>query len=184
MPPAPLGAGRFALREFRGRDRPPEHDNEHRIARAEESSPQKLKRAFAHGLRKDATDTERKLWSYLRQKQVHGLRFRRQQPIGPYVADFYCSVAKLIVELGQHGEAGRRAYDEARTKWLESEGFQVLRIASHEFLRDPELTLDWIWYAIETNGCALPPRHGGWSRFSCGKIGPPPRAGRLSSKRP
>ncbi len=122
----------------------------------------RLKHAFARHLRSDMTDAERKLWSYLRRKQVHGLRFRRQQPIGPYVADFYCPAARLIVELdgGQHGEAGQRAYDEARTKWLESEGFHVLRIANVDFLRDRSSAIDWIWHAIETSGCPLPGRPG------------------------
>ena len=118
----------------------------------------KLKREFARELRQEMTETERRLWSLLRRKQVHGLRFRRQQPIGPYIADFYCPAAKLVIELdgSQHGEARQRAYDAARTKWLDSEGFHVLRIANFEFLQNRETATDWICHAVQTSGCVLP----------------------------
>ena len=120
----------------------------------------RLKRKFAHKLRTDMTDAEHTLWSYLRRKQIGGLRFRRQQPIGPYIADFYCPAAKLVVELdgGQHTERARRQYDEARTRWLESEGFHVLRIANCELSSKRELALEWIWHQIEASGCILPQR--------------------------
>ena len=64
-----------------------------------------LKHERAHELRASATESERRLWSLLRRKQMAGLRFRRQQTIGPYIVDFYCSATKLIVELDgdQHG---------------------------------------------------------------------------------
>jgi very-short-patch-repair endonuclease len=63
-----------------------------------------LKRGFAKYLRANPTDAERRLWQLLRGKQVAHLRFRRQQPVGSYIADFLCPAAKLIIELdgGQH----------------------------------------------------------------------------------
>jgi very-short-patch-repair endonuclease len=98
------------------------------------------------------------LWTYLRRKHVRGIRFRRQQPIGPYVADFYCSAAKLIVELDgeQHGTDQAITYDAARTKWLRDRGYHVLRISNAEFLRYPDETVDAIWRAVEDSGAVLP----------------------------
>jgi len=117
-----------------------------------------LKRRTARSLRESATECERKLWSMLRGKQMAHLRFRRQQPIGPYVADFFCPAAKLIVELdgGQHGEDDAVAYDEARTRWLEAQGYRVLRFWNIEFLKESEAVLETIWRAIVESGVPLP----------------------------
>ena len=95
-------------------------------------------RDFAQSLRKQPTKAERRLWSMLRHKQFAGQRFRRQQAIGPYVADFYCAAAKLIVELdgGQHGEDSNRAYDRARTRWLTSRGYRVVRFWNDDILKN------------------------------------------------
>src|SRR5579883_2859889 len=70
---------------------------------------------IARKLRKSPTDAEIRLWSRLRRKQIEGFRFRRQQPIGRYIVDFFCPEAKLIIEVdgGQHAE--RQAEDAART---------------------------------------------------------------------
>jgi len=85
------------------------------------------------------------LWSHLRIKQMEGNRFRRQQPIGPYVVDFVCFEKKLVVELdgGQHAE--QSAYDAERTTWLESQGFRVLRFWNHQVLREIEAVKEVIW---------------------------------------
>jgi very-short-patch-repair endonuclease len=74
-------------------------------------------RGFARGLRREATDAERRLWSLLRNRQLGGFKFRRQVPIGPYIADFICFDRRLIIEAdgGQHADS---AYDEARDAWL------------------------------------------------------------------
>lgn len=117
-----------------------------------------LKVEFARELRQDMTDEERLLWSYLRRKQFAGRRFRRQQPIGPYIVDFYCSAAKLIVELdgSQHWEPQQRAYDEARTRWLTANGYSVLRFANVDVLRERNSVLDMIWHAA-TSETPTPP---------------------------
>lgn len=117
-----------------------------------------LKQERARELRLLATVSERKLWSLLRRKQVGHLRFRRQQPIGPYIADFYCAAAKLVIELdgGQHGEDRHVLRDEVRTRWLETSGYRVLRFSNREFLRDPVMVLNGIWQAIEESGIPLP----------------------------
>jgi very-short-patch-repair endonuclease len=76
----------------------------------------------ARELRRTATPAERKLWSALRGKQLHGLKFRRQHPLPPYILDLYCHEKRLVVELdgGQHNEVARTAYDLERTAWLQA----------------------------------------------------------------
>ena len=66
--------------------------------------------SFARELRKNPTDAEMRLWSRLRGKHMQGYRFRRQQPIGPYIVDFFCPAGMLIVEVdgGQHAMKARR----------------------------------------------------------------------------
>jgi very-short-patch-repair endonuclease len=105
-----------------------------------------FKRGFARKLRADATEPERKLWAYLRRKQLAHLRFRRQQPIGPYVADFFCSAAKLIIELdgSQHGAKESVSADEAHTAWLEESGYKVLRFPNDEVLKNRGAVLETI----------------------------------------
>jgi very-short-patch-repair endonuclease len=117
-----------------------------------------LKRDAARRLRAEASDAERKLWSYLRRKQMASLRFRRQHPIGPYIVDFYCSAAKLVVELdgSQHGEDKAVAYDRARTEWLEARGFHVLRIWNHEFFKNRDEALERIWRTLKDRVSPLP----------------------------
>lgn len=118
----------------------------------------RMKRDAARRLRADASDAERKLWSHLRRKQMGMLRFRRQQPIGPYIVDFYCSAAKLVIELdgAQHGEDKAVAYDAARTEWLEARGLQVLRIWNHELFEYPEEVLERIWRTLKDRAPPLP----------------------------
>ncbi len=89
-------------------------------------------------LREDATDAERKLWHHLRRKQVGGLRFRRQYPLGPCIVDFVCLPARLVIEVdgGQHAEQAER--DRMRTAWLESQGFRVIRFWNNEVLGNVE----------------------------------------------
>ncbi len=108
------------------------------------------KSRFAKELRQRATDTERMLWAVLRRKNLDGARFRKQQPIGPYVVDFFCSAAKLVVELdgGQHGEIDNQEYDAARTAFLNGLGYRVLRITNYDFLKHREETIDLIWRTV------------------------------------
>ena len=102
----------------------------------------------ARHLRKQLTDAERRLWYLLRRKQLAGFRFRRQAPIGRYIADFACFAERLIIEVdgGQHADA--QAYDEARTAWLDSEGFRVLRFWNNDVLGNQEAVLQTILDAL------------------------------------
>ncbi|ATS23620.1 endonuclease domain-containing protein [Xanthomonas phaseoli pv. phaseoli] len=100
--------------------------------------------AHARALRRDMTDAERALWRGLRGIQLQGFKFRRQHPIPPYIADFCCIEATLIVELdgSQHHAVG----DQARTQWLQSNGWAVLRFWNNDVL----LSLDAVVEAIST----------------------------------
>jgi very-short-patch-repair endonuclease len=91
---------------------------------------------FARNLRTESTDAERRLWQLLRAHRFQDFKFRRQQPIGPYIVDFICLEEKLIVELdgGQHAEAVE--YDVQRDGWLRNEGYRVLRVWNNELLEN------------------------------------------------
>lgn len=80
-------------------------------------------------LRSGQTYAESVLWQKIRNKQLDGVKFRRQQPIGNYIVDFVSFDKKLIIEIdgGQHNEDSIIYKDEIRTKWLEGQGFQVVR---------------------------------------------------------
>ena len=80
------------------------------------------------------TPQERKLWTIIRNKQFFGYRFRRQFPIGQYIVDFICREKKIIIEIdgGQHNEKQNIEYDNKRTEYLNSEGYQVVRFWNNE----------------------------------------------------
>ena len=94
-------------------------------------------------MRKRHTDAERLLWHHLRSKQIEGLKFRRQQPIGKYIVDFVCFERKVVIEVdgGQHAKEGG---DKERDLWLNKEGFQVLRFWNNEVLLKPKGVLEVI----------------------------------------
>ncbi|MCC7046862.1 MAG: endonuclease domain-containing protein [Alphaproteobacteria bacterium] len=122
------------------------------------------------------TDAERRLWSKLRYGQLGGLKFRRQAPIGAYIADFVCFPIQLIIEVdgGQHATAERR--DAARTAWLELQGFRVLRFWNNEVLSNTEGVLETIRNfvlkdsALERSKAPHPdpPPQGGWGQKRSG----------------
>ena len=98
----------------------------------------------AKELRKTSTDAERLLWRHLKAKQLDGLKFRRQEQIGNFIADFVCFEKNIIVEAdgGQH--ALEKEKDEERTQWLNSQGFTVLRFWNNEILTNIEGVLEAI----------------------------------------
>lgn len=97
----------------------------------------------ARNLRRNATDAETRLWYHLRNRQLLGCKFRRQQRVGRSVADFLCEEARLIVELdgGQHATS---ASDPARTAALEAAGYHVLRFWNHDVLGNTDGVLEEI----------------------------------------
>jgi len=95
------------------------------------------------------TDAERKLWSVLRNRQLEGAKFRRQQPIGPFIADFVCQEQRLIIEAdgGQHAEC---AADGRRTGFLECKGYRVLRFWNDDILTNLDGVAQVIAGALST----------------------------------
>jgi very-short-patch-repair endonuclease len=98
----------------------------------------------ARRLRRDSTDAERTLWLHLRDRRLEGWKFRRQVSIDPYIVDFLCLDAKLVIEVdgGQHDE--NRANDEVRTRFLEGFGLRVIRFWNNEVLGNLEGVLERI----------------------------------------
>ncbi|MBM6595933.1 endonuclease domain-containing protein [Microvirga pudoricolor] len=122
----------------------------------------RFRRARAKSLRSNATEPEQILWRALRRVPVLESHFRRQVPIGPYIADFACLRAKLIIELdgGHHSHDDIAARDEARTRWLDHEGYRVIRFWNGELTENLEGVLDTIYAALygslQSEAVALP----------------------------
>ena len=95
------------------------------------------KLAIARRLRRESTPAERHAWSLLRDRQLLGLKFRRQHVLHGFVVDFYCPAFKLVLELDGHPHDGARqaGYDAARTAWLESAGYHVIRMRNRDLTR-------------------------------------------------
>ena len=106
----------------------------------------------ARALRQQMTESEYQLWFLLRGRRLEGCKFRRQHPIGPFVADFACIAHRLIVELdgGQHAEA-RAAHDARRTAWLEAQGWRVLRFWNDQVHSTPDEVIEAIRTALSVS---------------------------------
>ena len=105
----------------------------------------------ARSLRTNPTDAELHLGYRLRRKQILGVQFYRQKPIGNYIADFYAPAVKLVVELdgAQHLELGQAKYDAQRTRDLEQQGLKVLRFDDRQALLQTESVLEAIFQAVK-----------------------------------
>jgi very-short-patch-repair endonuclease len=92
--------------------------------------------AQARSMRRVPTEPERLLWSRLRDRRLGRFKFRRQRPIGQFIADFACMERRLIVEAdgGQHADS---EYDAFRTDWLQRQGWRMTRFWNHEVLENP-----------------------------------------------
>ena len=97
-------------------------------------------RVRAKQLRRAMTKAETLLWRYLKAHHVNGLGFRRQTPIGPFIADFCCHAARLVIEVDgtSHDWAERQQRDATRDQWLVSQGYRVLRFTNDDVLRNLE----------------------------------------------
>ncbi len=111
------------------------------------TKPQQLDRA--RELRKADTAAEQRLWEHLRNRRLANLKFVRQLPIDPYIADFACRSEKLIVEVdgATHSSAEEFAYDQARTSFLERNGWKVLRVWNAEVFTNRDGVLETILHA-------------------------------------
>ena len=129
-----------------------------------ERAPTSKGRSRARVLRHRATDAERKLWWHLRHRlRTDGTHFRRQVPIGPYVADFCCLKAKLILEVdgNQHGLDANIASDAKRTAYLASQGFSVLRFSNREVMTEINSVLEAIYSHLTSTPTPNPSPQGG-----------------------
>jgi very-short-patch-repair endonuclease len=104
--------------------------------------------ARAKSLRSNMTDAERRLWYFLRAHRFNGTKFKRQAVIGKYIVDFVCFEKHLVIEVdgGQHAD---NETDRRRTRWLEDQGFRVLRFWNNEVLQNTVGVPDSIMVAIE-----------------------------------
>lgn len=129
-------------------------------------------RLHASRLRQNMTEAEVILWTFIRRRAT-GWRFRRQHPIGPYIADFTCVPAKLVVEVdgATHGSENR-AYDEQRTRFMEARGWRVIRVSNLNIYEN----LDGVWRTIVD---ALGPPPAPIPRLR--RVLPPQRAGEETS---
>src|SRR6266446_10010457 len=109
-----------------------------------ETHPHRIPHLRARNLRHDQTDAEAKLWARLRGGQLEGLKFRRQFPLGQFIADFCCPQRRLIIELdgGQHAE--QRSADEWRSRILSERGYRVQRFWNDEVLTNMDGVLEQI----------------------------------------
>lgn len=100
--------------------------------------PSKLDTERARALRATHSDAERLVWGRLRNRKLGGWKWRRQVPLGPFIADFYCAEAELVVELdgGQHAESAALAYDEHRTAYLRGLLLDVIRFWNSDVFED------------------------------------------------
>ena len=115
-----------------------------------EGGPQSLLE-HARTMRRTATPAERKLWQGLRKHQLNGLKFRRQMPLGWYIADFYCAAARLVVEVDgvSHIELATEAI---RDVWMEKQCIRILRFSNFEVLSN----LEGVLIAIQQVACSTP----------------------------
>src|SRR4051812_19660922 len=102
--------------------------------------PNRIERART--FRRPLTPPEARLWRHLRDRALGGLKFRRQYTLGPYVADFYCPAARLVVELDGDSHVEQAEHDERRTAWLHGQGYRVIRFNNSDVFRDIEAVLE------------------------------------------
>jgi very-short-patch-repair endonuclease len=113
-------------------------------------SPEQLERA--RRLRRMDTGCEQRLWAMLRGRRLDGLKFVRQLPVGPYIADFACREHLLIIKVdgATHGSEADIAYDAARTSFLAAQGWRVLRVLNDDVVRNMEGVTESILQACGT----------------------------------
>jgi very-short-patch-repair endonuclease len=120
---------------------------------------EKKSRKYAKKLRRSLTNAEVILWSRLRKKQLNGYVFRRQHPIGPFIADFACIAEKLIIEIdgATHSTVKEIAHDQRRTAFLEDRGWKVLRVTNPDVYENLEGVLEAIASKLPPPSASPPP---------------------------
>ena len=105
-------------------------------------NPIKLQRAKE--FRRKMTPTERKLWNHLRNNQLDGYHFRRQQVIEGFIADFYCNPVKLVIEVDGGIHESRQDYDKERERVIAAKGLKIVRVTTEEIENNIEVVLNRI----------------------------------------
>jgi very-short-patch-repair endonuclease len=111
----------------------------------------KMMQLRARELRRAMTPAEKRLWRYLRDEQLDGAHFRRQHAVGPYILDFFCAKAKLVVEVDGdiHADPEQSTYDAERTLWLnEQKEYRVIRFWNNEIFSSVEGVVETIHQAL------------------------------------
>ena len=108
----------------------------------------------ARALRRAATSAERKMWAGLRNRSLGGHKFVRQEPIGPYFADFVCREARLVVEIdgATHSTDCELAHDKVREDFLRAQGYRVVRFTNEEVYEQSDSVFDAILAALAERG--------------------------------
>ena len=116
--------------------------------------------ATAKALRRHMTDAEQRLWRHLRAHRLEGAKFKRQQPLGPYVVDFVCFESRLVIEVdgGQHQDSEA---DASRDAWLREQGFRILRFWNNDVLANLPAVLETIAGHTAPSPPPLPREGGG-----------------------
>ncbi|VAW18546.1 hypothetical protein MNBD_ALPHA12-2231 [hydrothermal vent metagenome] len=104
-------------------------------------------KGFSRSMRQKPTEAEKLLWRLLRNRRFANHKFRRQVALGPFIVDFLCYKAKLVVELdgSQHADCTK---DVARDAWLQNHGFRVLRLWNNDLMLRQKSSLDAVWHAL------------------------------------
>jgi very-short-patch-repair endonuclease len=122
-----------------------------------------IRRAAAKKLRANTTPHERILWRALKEIPLEGSHFRRQAPIGPYVVDFFCPAKRLIIELdgGHHNDEEQARRDLERQRWLENEGYRVVRFWNSDISSNLAAALERVYVELygSRDADAVPLKH-------------------------
>jgi very-short-patch-repair endonuclease len=105
--------------------------------------------AFAKQMRREMTVAEKRLWQKLRAKRFLDTKFRAQNVVGPYIADFYARDVMLVIEVDGDSHAWQHDYDEVRTRYLEGQGYSVIRVWNDDVMRNMDAVLELIFRYIE-----------------------------------
>jgi very-short-patch-repair endonuclease len=118
---------------------------------------------LARRLRRNATIAEQRLWNRLRSRALHGMKFVRQEPVGPYIVDFVCREHRLIIEVdgGQHCDSER---DAIRDRWLRDHDYKVLRFWNNDVIENTDGVLETIASGLREGSPSPSPRVRGEGR--------------------
>jgi len=116
--------------------------------------------AFARQMRREPSPTEKLVWRMLRLRRLAGFRFRRQHLVPPYIADFYCAAARLVIEFDGESHVGQEENDRIRQRFMESKGLRVLRFWNAELFDDADAVVETIYRACVA-GVSTDPRIAG-----------------------